>query len=113
MSKIPLTVFVCTGKDCAKAWGRFCDGSPGKWLKRHVEAAGLPYKLNVVKTDCMDRCDDAACLCFVHQHKASEQLRVRSASDLGRLLGAMLDLGGQPWRLGKEEGDENRPLMPK
>jgi hypothetical protein len=50
MSKVPLTVFLCAGKDCARAWRRVCDGSPGKWLKRHAQEAGLPYKLRVVKT---------------------------------------------------------------
>ena len=63
MNKIPLTVFLCTSKDCSKAWRRVCHGSPGKWLKHQVQAAGLPYKLNIVETGCMDRCEQAACLC--------------------------------------------------
>src|SRR5438034_8367529 len=66
MAKIHVTLFVCTGKDCSKAWRHVCDTSPGKWLKRHVEEAGLPYKLNVVKTECMDRCEEAATVCLVH-----------------------------------------------
>jgi hypothetical protein len=60
-----VTVFLCTGKDCARVWRRSGEGSAKKWLKRHVEEAGLPYKLKVVETDCMDRCEHAACLCGV------------------------------------------------
>ena len=89
MSKVPLTVFLCTGKDCARAWRRVCPGSPGKWLKRRVAEAGLPYKLRVVKTECMDRCDDAANLCCVHGPCAALVQRVRSADDADRLLAAL------------------------
>lgn len=89
MSKVPLTVFLCTGKDCARAWRRVCAGSPGKWLKRRVAEAGLPYKLRVVKTECMDRCDDAANLCCVRGTCAALVQRVRSAADADRLLAAL------------------------
>ena len=89
MSKVSLTVFLCAGKDCARAWRRVCDGSPGKWLKRRVSEAGLPYKLRVVKTECMDRCDDAANLCCVHGPCAALVQRVRSADDADRLLAAL------------------------
>jgi predicted metal-binding protein len=89
MSKPLVHVFLCTGKDCSKAWRRLCDGSPGKWLKRRVEEAGLPYKLNVIKTECMDRCDDAACLCFEHHSQASFEINIRSAHDADRLLAAL------------------------
>lgn len=89
MSKTPVTVFVCTGKDCTKAWHKVCDSSPGKWLKRQVQAAELPYKLRVVKTECMDRCEHAACLCVVHGRIASFETDVRSAHDADRLLAAL------------------------
>src|SRR5262249_49405525 len=89
MSKVRVTVFVCTGKDCGRAWRRVCDGSPRQWLKGHVEEARLPYKLNVVKTECMDRCDEAANLCFVRGGTASCEARVRSAHDADRLLAAL------------------------
>ena len=89
MSKTPLTVFLCAGKDCARAWRRVCDGSPGKWLKRHAREAGLPYKLHVVKTECMDRCDEAACLCFVHGPAAALETDVHSEHAADRLLAAL------------------------
>ncbi len=89
MGKRALTVFLCTGKDCRRAWARVCDGSPGKWLKRHAERAGLPYKLKVVETACMDHCDDAACLCFVAGHRASLETEIRSHHDADRLLAAL------------------------
>jgi hypothetical protein len=89
MSKVPLTVFLCAGKDCARAWRRVCDGSPGKWLKRRAQEAGLPYKLRVVKTECMDRCDDAANLCCVRGACAALTQRVRSDDDADRVLAAL------------------------
>ncbi len=89
MSKVPLTVFLCAGKDCARAWRRVCDGSPGKWLKRRAREAGLPYKLQIIKTECMDRCDDAANLCGVRGNCAAFTQRVRSADDADRVLAAL------------------------
>ena len=89
MSKTGVTVFVCTGKDCAKAWRRVCDGSPGKWLKRQVEEAGLPYRLTVVKTECLDRCDEAACVCCVTGGRAVLTTEVRSHHDADRLLAGL------------------------
>src|SRR6266852_123684 len=89
MSEVPVTVFLCTGKDCNRAWRRVCDGSAGKWLKRRVEEAGLPYKLTIVKTECMDRCERAANLCFVHGHCAVLETDVRCAHDADRLLAGL------------------------
>jgi len=89
MSKTYLTVFLCTGKDCSKAWRRICDGSPGKWLKRQVELAELPYKLNVTKTECQDRCEQAACACFVADQRAAWETHIRSEHDADRLLAAL------------------------
>jgi hypothetical protein len=89
MSKLSLTVFLCTGKDCARAWRRVCDGSPGKWLRRRVEAAGLPFKLRVVKTECLDRCERAACLCCVAGRHAGFATDVRSPHDADRLLATL------------------------
>src|SRR5262245_35318846 len=89
MSKPVVNVFLCTGKDCAKAWRHAGDGSPGKWLKRQVREAGLPYKLNVIKTECMDRCEDAACLCFQRGEHASFVMNVPSRRDANHLLAAL------------------------
>jgi hypothetical protein len=89
MSKTIVTVFLCGGKDCTKAWKHVCNNSPGKWLKHRVEDAGLPYKLNVIKTECMDRCDDAANCFFVHGEAAESVECVRSEDDADRLLAAL------------------------
>jgi hypothetical protein len=89
MSKTGVAVFLCTGKDCRKAWRHVCDGAAGKWLRRQVQDAGLPYKLTVVETECMDRCEDAANLCFVAGACAARQSRVRAAEDADRLLAAL------------------------
>lgn len=89
MSKTSLTVFLCTDKDCQKAWRRVCDGSPGKWLKRQVEQAGLPYRLNVVKTECMDRCERAACLCVVAGREGGFVQDIHCCHDTDRLLAVL------------------------
>jgi hypothetical protein len=89
MSKTKLTLFVCDGKDCRRAWGRVAGSSPGKWLKRQVERAGLPYKLNVVETCCQDRCEEAACLTAVCGPCAAAVTAVRAADDADRVLAAL------------------------
>lgn len=89
MSKTSLTTFLCTGKDCSKAWRRVCHGSPGKWLKRQVEAAGLPYKLHLIKTECMDRCEQAACLLCVFSPFSSWISDIRSDHDSDRVLATL------------------------
>jgi hypothetical protein len=86
MSKSPVTVFLCTGKDCARAWRRAGADSPGRWLKNHVAEAGLPYKLHIIKTDCMDRCEEAATLTCIHQHNAEMAVGIRGENDADRLL---------------------------
>src|SRR5262245_41397304 len=96
MSKITLTVFLCTHKDCHRAWDRICDGSPGKWLKKQVEAAELPCKLDIIKTDCMDRCKEAANLCVVHGSRAHMATEITDARDVERLLLAMRGLASPP-----------------
>jgi hypothetical protein len=89
MSKTRLTLFVCNGKDCRRAWDRVAGGWPGKWLKRQVERAGLPYKLNVVETSCQDHCEDAACLHAVCVSCAAAVTAVRSEYDGDRILAAL------------------------
>ena len=89
MSRIPLTLFLCRGKDCCRAWRRIGTGSPGKWLKRHVEEAGLPYKLKVIKTECMDRCEQAACLCCVHGDGAAWVVDLRDGDAADEVLAAL------------------------
>lgn len=89
MSKEIVTVFRCTGKDCRAAWRRVCADSPGKWLRQQVEEAGLPYKLHIVRTECMDRCKHAACVCCVCNDSAARQENIRSPEDADRLLAAL------------------------
>ena len=90
MSKPHITVFLCDDKDCAKAWSRVCrHGSVGKWLKHQVKQAGLPYKLDIVKTECMDRCEDAACVCVVADGVAFWETRIRCEDDADRLLAGL------------------------
>ena len=90
MSKPRLTVFLCTAKDCCKAWSRAgIEHSPGKWLKHLVKEAGLPYKLDIVKTGCMDHCEQAACLCVVGDGTSAWETEIRSRHDADRLLATL------------------------
>lgn len=89
MSKTVVTVFLCDGKDCRKAWRRVCDNSPSKWLKKQVENAGLPYKLHIVKTECMDRCEHAASVCCVQGETAASLENINSSEDADRFLAAL------------------------
>ncbi len=90
MSKRRVTVFLCDGKDCSKSWARACrDTSPGKWLKHLIKEAGLPYKLEIIKTECMDRCEEAACLCVVADSVAAWESRIHSHHDADRLLATL------------------------
>jgi hypothetical protein len=112
MSKVRLTLFVCQDKDCRKAWGRFTDNSPAKWLKRQVERAGLPYKLNVVETTCQDRCEEAACLHAVCGPAAAQAVRVCCADDADRILAALrtcAETAAASPQYGVPEGIGNRP----
>jgi len=85
-----ITLFLCDDKDCRKAWSHVCQAAaPAKWLKQQVKQAGLPYKLDIIKTACMDRCEDAACLCFVADGVASWETHIRSEDDADRLLAAL------------------------
>jgi hypothetical protein len=86
MSKTRLTLFVCNDKDCRRAWERAVGRSPVKWLKRHVEHAGLPYKLNVIETCCQDRCEEAACLHAICGPCAAVVTAIRSDHDADRVL---------------------------
>src|SRR5262249_14932782 len=89
MSKQRLTVYLCQGKDCRKAWRRLTDSSPGKWLKRQLEQAGLPYKLTVVATESQAACDEAACLGLVCGPCAARETAVRRPDDADRVLAAL------------------------
>ncbi len=89
MSKQHLTVFLCTGKDCCKAWSHITEDSPGKWLKRLVKEADLPYKLDIIKTECMDQCEQSACLCIVADHSATWEMQIGHRDDADRVLAGL------------------------
>lgn len=86
MSKLLVTAFVCKGKDCARAWRKVCSGSPKKFIKDQLKESGMPYKLNIVETACMDCCEQAANICFVCGDCADVAREIRSADDSDRIL---------------------------
>ncbi|MGE3809772.1 MAG: (2Fe-2S) ferredoxin domain-containing protein [Gemmataceae bacterium] len=86
MSKTTVTVFLCKGKDCTKAWHKVCNESPKKFLKEHLKSSGMPYKLKVVETSCMDACKQAANVCFVCGDCADCAREIKSPDDADRIL---------------------------
>ncbi|RAU82656.1 (2Fe-2S) ferredoxin domain-containing protein [Pontibacter arcticus] len=53
-------IYVCTGSKCKKKGGK----ENGKLLRDRIKEAGLKGKVEVVKTECTDRCDFAPVMCF-------------------------------------------------
>lgn len=88
MSKKVVALFVCTGKDCRRAWHKH-ERSPAKWVKRYLEDADLPMKVQVVETECMDRCEEAACMCVVHAERARTLVEFRGDRDAEKLSSAL------------------------
>lgn len=86
MSKLRLTAFVCTDKDCARAWRKVCSGSPRKFIKQQLKESGMPYQLNIIETGCMDACEQAANICFVCDDCAAFAREIRSPDDGDRIL---------------------------
>ena len=86
MSKVTVTAFICRGKDCTRAWRQVCDGSPKRFLKEQLKESGMPFKLNVVETCCMDQCEQAANVCFVCGDCADVAREIRAPDDADRIL---------------------------
>lgn len=53
-------IYVCTGSKCKKKGGK----DIGKSLREMIKNLGLKGKVEVVKTECTDRCDFAPVMCF-------------------------------------------------
>lgn len=53
-------IYVCTGSKCKKKGGK----ENGKILRGLIKEAGLKGSVEVIKTDCSDRCDFAPVMCF-------------------------------------------------
>jgi len=53
-------IYVCTGSKCKKKGGK----ELGKYFRELIKAAGLKEQVEVVKTDCTDRCDFAPVVCL-------------------------------------------------
>lgn len=53
-------IYVCTGSKCKKKGGK----ENGKALRELIKDAGLKGRVEVVKTECTDRCDFAPVMCF-------------------------------------------------
>lgn len=63
MAKVALTVFVCTHKDCRRVW-RYVDADVGmrRWIKNAVADLETPARVEIIETECMDRCAEGGCL---------------------------------------------------
>ena len=53
-------IYVCTGSKCKKKGGK----DIGKTLRNMIKDMGLKGKVEVVKTECTDRCDFAPVMSF-------------------------------------------------
>ncbi|NEM98115.1 (2Fe-2S) ferredoxin domain-containing protein [Pontibacter burrus] len=53
-------IYVCTGSKCKKKGGK----ENGKALRELIKDMGLKGRVEVVKTECTDRCDFAPVMCF-------------------------------------------------
>ena len=53
-------IYVCTGSKCKKKGGK----ELGKFFREMIKEAGLKGQVEVVKTDCTDRCDFAPVVCM-------------------------------------------------
>ncbi|MFD2514446.1 ferredoxin [Pontibacter locisalis] len=53
-------IYVCTGSKCKKKGGK----DNGKALRTLIKEQGLKGQVEVVKTECTDRCDFAPVMCF-------------------------------------------------
>lgn len=53
-------IYVCTGSKCKKKGGK----EIGKSIREKIKEIGLKGKVEVIKTDCTDRCDYAPVICM-------------------------------------------------
>lgn len=53
-------IYVCTGSKCKKKGGK----DLSKLFRELIKEAGLKGQVEVVKTDCTDRCDFAPVICL-------------------------------------------------
>ena len=53
-------IYVCTGSKCKKRGGK----DNGKALRDLIKSLSLKGQVEVVKTECTDRCDFAPVMCF-------------------------------------------------
>ncbi len=70
-------IYVCTGSKCKKKGGK----DLGKMFREMIKDMGLKGKVEVIKTDCTDRCDyapvmsmqpDNAWLNYMNEEKAKQ-----------------------------------------
>lgn len=81
--KIPENVFyVCTGSKCKKAGGK----EIGKEIKKLIKNEGLKDKVEIIKTDCTDRCKLAPVFSLQPGNKWFVKSSVESACEIFKSL---------------------------
>ncbi|MHC2990756.1 hypothetical protein OB13_03865 [Pontibacter sp. HJ8] len=74
-------IYVCTGSKCKKKGGK----EIGKTLRDIIKLMGLKGKVEVVKTECTDRCDFAPVMSFqpdnVWLHHTTEEMAKKTFQD--------------------------------
>ncbi|MFN6943419.1 MAG: (2Fe-2S) ferredoxin domain-containing protein [Cytophagaceae bacterium] len=71
-------IYVCTGSKCGKKGGKEISKLYRSFIKDH----GLKNEVEVIKTDCTDRCKFAPIVCFQPQNTWYHELNYLEASQV-------------------------------
>ena len=58
-------IYVCTGDKCKKRGGK----QIARFYKDHIKQSGSKGKIEIIKTDCTDRCKYGPIVCFQPQNE--------------------------------------------
>lgn len=70
-------IYVCTGSKCKKKGGK----DLGKLFRDMIKEMGLKGQVEVVKTDCTDRCDFAPVVCMQPDNAWMPQMNETKAKE--------------------------------
>lgn len=71
-------IYVCTGSKCKKKGGK----QISKQYKDYLKKMGLKNRVEVIRTDCTDRCDFAPVVCFQPQNEWHLKVDENQAEEL-------------------------------
>lgn len=77
-SKPEHVIYVCTGDKCKKRGGK----EISKLFREMLKENHLKHKVEVIKTDCTDRCKQAPIVCFQPQNSWHLEVNLHEAQNL-------------------------------